>query len=172
MPTAKKISLDNAKPDKLFYFLANAVIYRESDQRCLILKRHEREKVHPGRYAVPGGKLEWNDLNVAIPTRLNGDVLDYEAAVEDLLAREIQEEAGIQIENKLYFINDVAFIRPDEIPVILIKFAAKYQSGKVKLEQGSFTDYAWVNNDEVKNYNCIDGIQEEIEQTIELFKHL
>ena len=66
----------------------------------------------------------------------------------------------------------MAFIRPDEIPVILIKFAAKYQSGKVKLEQGSFTDYAWVNNDEVKNYNCIDGIQEEIEQTIELFKHI
>jgi len=54
----------------------------------------------------------------------------------------------------------------------LIKFAAKYQSGKVKLEQGSFTDYAWVNSDEVKNYNCIDGIQEEIEQTIELFKHI
>ncbi|MGD0284385.1 MAG: hypothetical protein ABSB12_02225 [Candidatus Saccharimonadales bacterium] len=89
MPTAKKISLDNAKSDKLFYFVANAVIYRESDQRCLILKRHEREKVHPGRYAVPGGKLEWNDLNVAKPTRLNGDVLDYEAAVEGLLAREI-----------------------------------------------------------------------------------
>lgn len=88
MPTAKKISLDNAKYDKLFYFVANAVIYRESDKRCLILKRHEREKVHPGRYAVPGGKLEWNDLNIAKPTRINGDVLDFEDAIKDLLARD------------------------------------------------------------------------------------
>ncbi len=58
---AKKISLDKAKQNKLFYFVANVVIYRESDKRCLILKRDKREKVHPGKYAVPGGKLEWED---------------------------------------------------------------------------------------------------------------
>lgn len=66
----------------------------------------------------------------------------------------------------------MAFIRPDEIPVVLIKFAAKYKSGNVKLEQGAFTDYAWVNSSEVKNYKCIDGIQEEVSQTIKLFKTL
>jgi len=55
---AEKISLDNAKQNKLFYIVANVVIYRESDQRCLILKRSETEKVHPSKYCVPGGKLE------------------------------------------------------------------------------------------------------------------
>lgn len=54
---AKKISIDNAKVGKLFYFVANVVVYRESDKKCLILKRDEREKVHPEKYAVPGGKL-------------------------------------------------------------------------------------------------------------------
>ena len=58
---ASKISIENAKKDKLFYFVANVVVYRESDGRCLILKRSEREKVHPGKYAIPGGKLEWED---------------------------------------------------------------------------------------------------------------
>ena len=168
---ANKISLDNAKTDKLFYFVANAVIYRESDKRCLILKRHEREKVHPGKYAVPGGKLEWKDLNITKPTRINGDVLDFENTVEELLAREVLEEAGIQIKSGIYFLNDVAFIRPDEIPVILIKFAAKFKRGEVKLEPGSFTDYAWVNDIEVKKYNCIDGIQEEVIETIKLFEN-
>ena len=172
MPKAKKISIKNAKQNKLFYFVANAVIYRESDKRCLILKRHEREKVHPGIYAVPGGKLEWNDLNIAKPTRINGDVLDFEGAIEALLAREIQEEAGIQIESKIYFINDVAFIRPDETPVILLKFAAKYKSGTVKVEEGAFTDYAWVNRDEVKRYKCIKGVKEEIVATIKLYENL
>lgn len=47
---ATKISLDNAKSNNLFYFVANVLIYRESDRRCLILKRSEEEKVHPGKY--------------------------------------------------------------------------------------------------------------------------
>ena len=67
---AKKISVDNAKKNKLFYFVANVVIYREADGRCLILKRDEREKVQPGKYAVPGGKLEWADLDMNNPTRM------------------------------------------------------------------------------------------------------
>ncbi len=166
---AEKISIDKAKKDKLFYFVANVVIYRESDGRCLILKRDEREKVHPGKYAVPGGKLEWNDLPVENPTRRNGDVLDYENSVEELLKREAFEEAGVEIGNELEYINSVAFIRPDETPVVLVKFAAKYKSGEVKLEKGAFTDFAWVSEEEVKNYDCIEGIKEEVKQTIEIF---
>ena len=167
---ASKISLDNAKSDKLFYFVANVVIYREADGRCLILKRDPREKVHPGRYAVPGGKLEWAELDITKPTRVNGDVLDFEDTVEKLLAREAAEEAGVVIEPKLTYINSVAFVRPDGIPVVLVKFAAKYAAGEVRLEHGAFTDYAWVNEAEVKNYECIDGIQKEIAETIRLFR--
>jgi 8-oxo-dGTP pyrophosphatase MutT (NUDIX family) len=170
MPVATKISLDQAKKEKLFYFVANVVVYRESDGRCLILKRSEREKVHPGKYAVPGGKLEWKDLDIHCPTRINGDVLDYEGAVEELLKREVQEEAGIEIYSGLKYINSVAFIRPDETPVILVKFAAKYKSGEVRLEEGGFTDYAWVDAEEVKKYPLIKGIDEEVQQTIELFR--
>lgn len=131
---AEKISLKNAKENKLFYFVANVVVYRESDGRCLIFKRSEREKVHPGRYGVPGGKLEWKQLDINKPTRLNGDVLDFEGAVEELLARETKEEAGIEID-------------------------------------GGFVDYAWVNEEETKNYPCIDGIIEEVAMTIQLFKN-
>jgi ADP-ribose pyrophosphatase YjhB (NUDIX family) len=166
---AEKISLDRANKEKLFYFVANVVVYRESDGRCLILKRDAREKVHPQRYAVPGGKLEWKDLDIANPTRINGEVLDFENAIEDLLDREVLEEAGIKIKSGLFYLNSVAFIRPDEIPVVLVKFAAKYESGEVKIEKGSFTDYAWVNENEVKNYSCIDGISDEISKTIKIF---
>ena len=166
---AEKISIDNAKADKLFYFVANVVVYRESDGKCLILKRDEREKAHPGKYAVPGGKLEWADLDMTKPTRMNGDIFDYENAIEKLLKRETFEEAGIEIEDDFKYINNVAFIRPDETPVVLIKFAAKYKSGDVKLEEGSFTDFAWVDAEEVKQYDCIDGIAEEVKKTIGLF---
>jgi 8-oxo-dGTP pyrophosphatase MutT (NUDIX family) len=167
---AEKISLQNAKGDKLFYFVANVVVYRESDSRCLILKRGDQEKVHPGKYCVPGGKLEWGQLDIKRPTRVNGDVLDFEDAVEELLAREVKEEAGIEIEKDMRYINSVAFVSPDEIPVILVKFAAKYKGGEIKTEDGAFTDYAWVNEREVKNYECIKGIPEEVGKAVEIFK--
>jgi len=167
---ADKISLENAKEEKLFYFVANVVVFRESDGRCLILKRSENEKVHPGKFATPGGKLEWKDLPLNNPTRMNGEVIDFENAVEDLLKREVMEEAGIEIESNIKYINSVAFIRPDGIPVVLVKFAAKYKSGEIKLEQGAFTDFAWVNELEVWDYDCISGIAEEIEKTVRMIE--
>lgn len=166
---AEKISLEHAKNDKLFYVVANVVVYRPEDGRCLILKRDEREKVHPGKFAVPGGKLEWNDLDIEHPTRMNGDVIDFENAVENLLIRETKEEAGIDIVLPLKYINSVAFVRPDGIPVVLVKFAAQYSGGEVVLEEGAFTDHAWVNADEVIAHDCIDGVPEEVRTTIELF---
>ena len=166
---ADKISLDNAKHDKLFYFVANVVVFREKDGKCLILRRSENEKVHPSKYCVPGGKLEWNNLPINNPTRINGDVLDYENSVEELLKREVLEEAGINIKDGLKYLNSVSFIRPDGIPVVLVKFAAKYSSGEVKLEENSFTDYAWVNAKNIEKYECILGIKEEVKKTINLF---
>lgn len=163
------ISLENAKKDKLFYFVANVVVYRASDKRCLLLKRSSQEKAHPGKYCVPGGKLEWKNLPLDKPTRINGDILDYEHVAEDLLAREVEEEAGIVIERRLRYLNSVAFIRPDGIPVVLMKFAAKYLSGEVTPEEGAFTHHVWVDAQEAKGYDCIKGIPEEIEETIRLF---
>ena len=167
---ASEISIENAKRDKLFYFVANVVVFRESDGRCLLLKRSEREKVHPGKYATPGGKLEWKDMDLAHPTRMNGEVIDFENAVEALVARETREEAGIEIENKLYYINSVAFVRPDGIPVILVKFAARYKSGNVVPNPHDFDDFAWVNEQEIENFDYIKGIDEEIKSAIEIFK--
>ncbi len=166
---ASKISVDNAKKDKLFYFVATVQVYREKDGRCLILKRDEREKVHPGRFGVPGGKLEWKDLDLTKPSRMNGDVLDYENAIIDLIKREVNEEAGISIADELKYISSMAFIRPDETPVVLLKFAAMYKAGDVVLEKGAFTDSAWVNAEEVKKFDCVDGIPAEVAAAIKLF---
>ncbi|MBI5654641.1 NUDIX domain-containing protein [Candidatus Uhrbacteria bacterium] len=165
---ASEISLDKAKNDKLFYFVANVVVYRESDRRCLLLKRSETEKVHPGKYAVPGGKLEWKDLDISHPTRMNGDVIDFEDALEDLLKRETREEAGIEICGPYAYINSVAYIRPDGIPVVMVKLAARYLSGEVKLESGSFSGSIWANADEAISLPCISGIPDEIKKTMEL----
>lgn len=167
---AKEIRIKEAKENKLFYFVANALVYRKEDGRCLLLKRSATEKVHPGRWATPGGKMEWQDFDLNNPTRLNGEVLDYLDSVELLLKRETMEEAGIELNDDFKFINSNTFIRPDGIPVVLIKLAVSYKRGEVVLEEGCFDDHVWVNETEVQELECIDGIKEEIEKTIALYK--
>jgi len=167
---AKEISIKEAKTDKLFYFVANALVYRKEDGRCLLLQRAHTEKAHPGKWATPGGKMEWEDFDLENPTRLNGEVLDYLDSVEALLKRETMEEAGIELNNDFKFINSNTFIRPDGIPVVLLKLAVSYKSGDVVLEEGCFDDHAWVNEEEVQGMECIDGIKEEVAKTVALYK--
>ncbi len=169
---AQEISLEHVKKNKLFYFIANLIVYRESDQRCLILKRGNDEKVHPGKYCFPGGKLEWENFDLNKPTKMNGDVYDFEDALEDLLRRETLEESGVIVENNFYYINSIGFVRPDGIPVMMQKFTAKYKKGDVKIGEGTIAGYAWVNKEEVNEYDCIDGIKEEVIQAMELFEKL
>jgi len=169
MPVSK-ISLDAAKPNKLFYFVANAVIYRASDRKCLVLKRSEQEKVFPGKWAIPGGKLEWDEFNIQKPDRvLSGEVLNFISPVEKLLQREIKEEAGIEVENEFHYLNkSILMIRPDGIPVVFMLFAAIYKSGEVIVEPDAFSDFRWVDVATARQLDCIEGIAEEIEQAITL----
>jgi NADH pyrophosphatase NudC (nudix superfamily) len=121
-------------------------------------------------YGVVGGKLEWSDLDISRPTRVNGQVLDYEQAIEALLQREALEEAGVSFNGPLVYLDSVAYIRPDNVPSVLIKFAAQYQSGTVQLEESSFSEYAWANASQAAQLPCIDGIVNEVTRTIEIFK--
>jgi len=169
---AEKISTDQAKQDKLFYFVATVVPYRLSDKKVLLLKRSEREIAHPGRWGIPGGKLEHKDIDVENPDVLNGNVKDYLYTIEELVKRETREEAGIGIlTEELKFVSSKTFIRPDNVPAVLFQFTAPVDESDmgVVLEEGGFTDYAWVGAGEFENYDCIDGIPEESLKAIKLY---
>lgn len=155
-----EISIEKAKKDKLFYFVANGIIYRSVDGKCLILKRSSKEIAYPGLWAGVGGKLEFKDLNGA------KDKWDHIA--ETLLFREAMEESGLEVENPQY-IGSIAFIRPDNVPVVSVQFGIMYKSGEVKIPP-EFEDYAWVDATEVMDYETIEGVKDEVVKTIEIFK--
>ena len=167
---AERVGVKQAKPDKLFYVVADAIIYRETDGRCLILKRDKREKVHPGKWATVGGKLEHADLDIGNPSRTEGDVLVFEDKINELLKREAKEEAGVLIKLPPKFTGSKVIVRPDGIPVVILHFVVLYKGGEVKPEPGSFTAFAWVNADEIKQYDCIEDIGQGVKTAINLFK--
>jgi hypothetical protein len=63
---------------------------------------------------------------------------------------------------KMKYLLDMAFIRPDGIPVVVLSYFAPYQSGKVKLDEDNI-NFAWVSYEEAKNYDLVEGLLGEIE---------
>jgi 8-oxo-dGTP pyrophosphatase MutT (NUDIX family) len=161
------ISLEKAKENKLFYVVVTGVIFHPKLKKCLILKRSQKETAHPGLWGVVGGKLEWADLINNPPTRQNFAIKDWEGLIEKLLIREAKEESGLDIGN-LKYLDSVVFLRPDNVPVVCFKYAVKYKKGNVVVAP-EFDEYAWVDSKEVRKYQCIEGIKEEVAKTIKLF---
>lgn len=167
MTTVPPISLDAAKPEKLFYFVATGTLYR--DGRCLLLQRSASEVAHRGKWGVTGGKLEHADLRQTPPTRLNGEVVDWEHMIEELVRREAKEESGLEVSDFRY-LDSVVFRRPDGVPVVCVKFACQAGPGTVVFPP-EFDATAWVDGTEVDRYDCILGIPDEVRRTISLYSN-
>ena len=82
--------------------------------------------------------------------------------------KEIKEEANLEV-GKLNYLLDVAFIRPDGIPVVVLSQYCDYESGEVELDKDS-VEYVWATCEEAKKYDLIEGILEEIQMVDKIKK--
>ncbi len=133
-----------------------AIIYNE-EGKYLITKRSDKKKVFPGKWHVPGGGLEAEDYINKIPS--NSDTQWYEV-LHSALRREVKEETGLEM-GEIQFLMDLAFIRPDGIPVLVLSYFAPHVGGEVILSPED-TEHAWVTFEELKSYDLIDGILDEV----------
>ena len=125
--------------------------------KYLITKRSLTKKRFPGKWTVPGGKLETKDY-----LDLPKDTEDYWYNVlEKVLRREVKEEGGIEIKN-IEYVTSLATIHSDGNPSLVISCVADYGSGKIKLQKEETDEFAWVSLKEAKKYDLIDGIYDEL----------
>lgn len=125
--------------------------------KYLITKRSLTKKRFPGKWTVPGGKLETKDY-----TNLPKDTEFYWYNVlEKVLRREVQEEVGVKIKN-IEYVTSLATIHTNGNPSLVISCIADYVSGKVKLQKEETIDFVWVSLKEAKKYDLIDGIYDEL----------
>lgn len=148
---------------ELHRITSTAIIVKNG--RYLITKRSPHKKVFPGKWHVPGGGLETDDY---VNTPQSTKAKQWYFALEKSLRREIKEEVNLELK-KLNYLLDLAFIRPDGIPVLCLSFWAFYKSGHVELDDDA-VDYKWVTLKEAKKYDLIDGIWEEIQMVDKLLK--
>lgn len=143
------------KDKQLHRISCTAIIYR--GREFLLLRRSLDKKAFPGKWTVPGGGLEVDDY---IKTSKTSSEHWY-FAVENSLRREVKEECNLQV-GKIKYLLDIAFIRPDGIPVIILSFYCPYKSGKVQLDQDNI-DFIWVTFNQAKKYDLVEGLLGEIE---------
>jgi len=125
--------------------------------KFLIIRRSPQKKRFPKKWTVPGGKLEPKDYH-----DFPKDTQYYWYNVlERVLKREVKEEVGIYIKN-IEYITSLATTHSDGNPSLVISCMADFFSGKVKLQKEETDQFAWINLNEAKKYDLIDGIYEEL----------
>jgi 8-oxo-dGTP pyrophosphatase MutT (NUDIX family) len=135
-----------------------AIVVKNS--KYLITRRSKNKKRFPGKWTVPGGKLETDDY-----MKLPKDTEFYWYNVmEKVLKREVQEEVGITIKN-IEYVTSLATVHEDSAPSLVISCMADYDSGQITLQPEESDQFALVDLAEAKKYDLIDGIYDELVMT-------
>src|ERR1044072_5719414 len=106
----------------------------DGTHRYLITKRAAHKEVMPERWTVPGGGVETDDYMHLPPTYEKESSPQWYGALENALRREIKEEVGLEVGAVTYLL-DIAFIRKDGTPEIVLSFYCAYQGGEVTLDE-------------------------------------
>src|SRR5690554_1333269 len=107
----QKNNMSDTVDPKLHSVIVNAVIF--DGDKVLVSQRSFEEAHEPGKWTIPGGKID----------RTEGDVFNI---IEDTLAREVMEETGVEIEKEVQMITNNTFIRSNGQHVIAMVFKCKY----------------------------------------------
>lgn len=140
--------------NKVHYIVVTGILVKNG--KYLIVRRAEWEKAFPGKWTVPGGKLEVLDYVL----KLKDTKEHWYNVLEEVLGREIKEEVGLNISN-IGYVTSMVYIRPDGVPCLIISLYAEPSSEDLAL-CNALTDYKWIDLDEAKNYELIEGIYDEI----------
>lgn len=147
--------------NETFEVVITAII--EDKSKYLIMRRSANKKRFPGKWTVPGGHLETRDfVNTPKETKEY-----WYNVLEKTLRREVREEAGIEIKD-IEYVTSLATVHDDGAPSLVISCLAKYDSGDIQLQEEETDQFAWVNLEEAKGYELVDGIYDELTMADEL----
>ncbi|MBU1712414.1 MAG: NUDIX domain-containing protein [Proteobacteria bacterium] len=121
------------------FVLSVKVIVRDDAGRCLLLKRSMSSKGNPGKWDLPGGKIE------------RGENFD------EALLREVKEETGLTIT-----LEHLAGTAESELPtnkVIHLILEGHLKSGEVRLSS-EHNDYIWIDPHKLSTVDLAEQFRE------------
>jgi ADP-ribose pyrophosphatase YjhB (NUDIX family) len=121
--------------NKTHLVLINAVV--EKNGNILVSQRSWEETHMPGRWTIPGGKVE----------RTHGNVWNI---IEKTLKKEVSEETGVEIEGNVKLLTNNTFIRSTGQHVVALIFLCHWKSGEAKPLEDTI-DVKWITEKELKD---------------------
>jgi len=142
--------------------VSTTIVLISKDNKTLIIQR-PKHKSFPNKWVVPGGKVTSEDG--LIP---NKDNIKY-YSVEDRAIIEILEEVGVFLsKDKLQYLCSLTL--PNNVVVISFYAIGSSNADDVKITLSEESqDYKWITESEIKNYDFVAGMGEEIK---EVFKRI
>lgn len=119
--------------DKSHHVIVNAVV--EKDGKILVSQRSFEEAHEPGKWTIPGGKVE----------KTEGDVWNV---LEATCAREILEETGVEIQDNAELLTNNTFIHSSGKHAIALIFLCHWKTGEPQALEDTI-DVKWVSCDEL-----------------------
>jgi 8-oxo-dGTP diphosphatase len=133
------------------HFVTAVAVIRRADGRILLLKRRDDEVVYPGHYTFPGGKVENNET------------------ITEALAKETDEECGLELQPGIILIKEKAIGRPDGQTSKSLSFLCTVKDDSaVTLDEKDFTDFTWANLEELRQLKHV-GIEAEFKKAEEIY---
>lgn len=124
------------------------------DNKVLILKRTPQRRLYPNKWECGGGKVRPGESFV------------------DACQRQMHEEAGLKIEY-IGFITIYEIPLEDNYKIPGVKFAFKitgYDNGKEPKISDEHTEYKFISEDQIDQYDFIEGIDEDIKKAYTVLK--
>ena len=112
------------------------------DEKILLLKRNQNRSSSPNKWQF-----------------VSGFIKERESA-EDAVKREIREETGLdgRIVNK----GKVFEVTDTWGRWIIIPFLISVDSDKIKIDLKEHSEYKWITPEEIVNFDCVAGINEDL----------
>lgn len=115
--------------------LSVKIVIRDDNGHCLLLKRSMSSKGNPGKWDLPGGKIDAGEN------------------FEEALLREVAEETGLTI--SIQHVAGTAESELQTIRVVYLILEGRLESGQVRLSS-EHDDYVWVDRQELAKLDLCD----------------
>lgn len=116
-----------------------AVIYK--DGKFLMAVRSDKEIHASGDISLVGGKVDYRGQEQNI--------------LETTLQREVEEEVGITVENRMKYVKSSTFESTDKRRFVDIVFLCLYKSGEAKVVSEEVAEIKWMTHEEIMSDNRV-----------------
>ncbi len=147
---------DQIDISKLHSVIVNAVV--EKDGKILVSQRSFEEAHEPGKWTIPGGKVD----------KTEGDVFNI---VEKTCAREVEEETGVIIKEDAHLITNNTFIRSNGQHVIALICLCHWSSGEAQALEDTI-GVKWISENEIDSIEFAPNVKGYIKKGFEILNNL